>query len=45
MSKTFQEYYELMTRALKLQGKQEKTSEGYLRTLRRVNERIKKLQC
>ncbi len=38
----FNSYYEQMHRALKLQGKQPKTIEAYLRTLRRVRDRINK---
>ena len=42
MSKSFDEYYVLLQRELKLQGKSESTAESYQRSLRRVNERIPK---
>ena len=42
MNKEFQQFYELMQRELKLQGKAKATQDGYLRTLRRVEERIDK---
>lgn len=42
MSKSFEEYYVLLKRELKLQGKSESTAKGYQRALRRVHERIAK---
>ena len=41
-SPNFNSYYEEMQRALILQGKQPKTVESYLRTLRRVRDRLHK---
>ena len=41
-SSTFNHHYSLMQRALTLQGFRPKTIEAYLRTLRRVDERLKK---
>ena len=42
-SSTFNHHYSLMQRALTLQGFRPKTIEAYLRTLRRVDERLKKI--
>ena len=41
-SSTFNHYYKLMQRALLLQGMQPNTVDSYLRTLRRVDERLAK---
>lgn len=41
-SQKFDHYYELMERAIRLQGLRPKTMEAYLRTIRRVNDRINK---
>ena len=41
-SQKFDHYYELMERAIRLQGLRPKTMEAYLRTIRRVNDRVDK---